>query len=67
MALCLAEDLKLFLEEVLPCDLCGELLTPKGVTLPLHYNFLCLNDKFSVFIHVTNDKLIMQIFLAENK
>lgn len=50
MALCLSEDLKLFLEEVLPCDLCGELLTPKGVTLPLHYNFLALNDKFSVFI-----------------
>lgn len=42
---CLAEDLKLFLEEVFLCDLCGEVLTPKSVTLPLHSSFLALNEK----------------------
>lgn len=58
--LCLAKDLKLFLEEVFLCDLCGEVLTPKSVTLLLHSSFLALNGKklFSIFIRVTSYKLI---------
>lgn len=51
--LCLAEDLKLFLEEVFLCDLCGEVLTPKSVTLLLHSSFLALNGKKPVFYFYT--------------
>lgn len=43
--ICLAEGLKLFLEEEFLCDLCGEILTPKTVTLPLHSGFLALDGK----------------------